>query len=130
MGVPLVCSGAMLMCTFGVAPGTLTVLPTSKVMTSNMPAATIMDHKPMVNIAPFGMCITLSNPQVAAATSAAMGVLTPQPCIPVTTAPWSPGSATVMIGNMPALNATSICNCMWGGVITITQPGQMQAMVP
>ena len=81
-----------------------------------MMAATIQDFAPNVNIMPFGMCTTLSNPQVAAATSAALGVLTPQPCIPVTTSPWSPGSATVQINGAPALTATSMCQCAWGGV--------------
>ena len=82
-----VCSGALLQCTFGVAPSTLVVLPVNRMMTSFMPAANIMDNKPMVNIMPFGMCTSLANPSVATATSAAMGVLTPMPCIPVIQAP-------------------------------------------
>lgn len=126
----MVCMGAMLQCSFGVAPSTLTVTPENKVLTENKPAATIMDNIPMKNIAPFGMCITLSNPQVAAATSAALGVLTPQPCVPIIPAPWTPGSPTVMIGNKPALNNTSTCMCQWGGVIAVTNPGQMSDMVP
>jgi hypothetical protein len=125
-----VVSGAMIRCSFGVAPSVLTVLPAGRVLAGNMPAANIMDSKPNVNIAPFGMCLSLANPQVAAATSAAMGVLTPQPCIPMTVAPWSPGSATVMVGGMPALNNTSICMCTWGGAITIVSPGQVQTLVP
>ena len=122
-------SGAMLMCTFGVAPSSLTVLPLNKTNCGGPPAANIMDHKPNVNIAPFGMCISLSNPQVAAATTAAMGVLTPQPCIPMTMTPWAPGSPTVMVGKQPALNNTSKCNCLWGGVISITYPGQVPTCV-
>ena len=46
-----VCMGAMLSCSFGVAPGTLVVLPLSQVMTT-MPAANIMDNKPMMNVLP------------------------------------------------------------------------------
>jgi hypothetical protein len=84
----------------------------------------------MVNIAPFGMCITLTNPAVAAATSAAMGVLTPQPCIPVTAAPWAPGAPTVLVKNMPALNNSSKLMCNWGGVIQVVVPGQFTTMVP
>jgi len=53
-----VCNGAVLMCSFGVAPSTLTVLPVERVMTSSQPAATIMDYQPLVNVQPFGMCIT------------------------------------------------------------------------
>lgn len=125
-----VCNGATLMCSFGVAPSTLTVLPVNRVMTSNVPAANIMDHIPMVNIMPFGMCTTPSNPTVASATSAALGVLTPMPCIPVTTAPWTPGAPTLLISNMPALNNSSTLMCMWGGVISVTVPGQMTEMIP
>lgn len=119
----------MLQCTFGAAPGSLVTLPNNKVLNA-MPAANIMDNKPMVNIQPFGMCNSLANPTVASATAAAMGALTPMPCIPVTAAPWAPGSPTVLIGNMPALNNSSKCMCNWGGVISIANPGQMTIQVP
>ncbi|RZA14758.1 MAG: DUF4280 domain-containing protein [Lysobacteraceae bacterium] len=125
-----VVNGAMLMCSFGVAPSSLVVLPVNRVMSSNVPAANIMDHVPMMNIMPFGMCITPSNPMVAAATSAAMGVLTPQPCIPMTMSPWVPGAPTVLLGNMPALDNTCKCMCNWGGVVSVTYPGQVTEMIP
>lgn len=125
----LVTSGAMMMCSFGMAPSTLNVLPVNKTM-AGTPAANIMDHAPIINIPPFGMCISIANPTVAGATAAAMGVLTPMPCIPATSAPWVPGSPTVLIGNMPALNNSSMCNCMWGGIITIAMPGQIATQVP
>jgi hypothetical protein len=121
---------ATLACTFGMAPSTLMVLPIHRTMVGNQPAANIMDHAPMVNILPFGMCMSLANPTVAAATAAAFGVLTPMPCIPNTPAPWVPGSPTVLIDNMPALNNTSKCMCMWAGVISIVVPGQMTVMEP
>jgi hypothetical protein len=125
-----VCSGAMMQCTFGLAPSSLVVLPANQMMTGNMPAANIMDNKPMVNIMPFGMCNSLANPTVAAATSAALGVLTPMPCVPMTTAPWAPGAATVMLGNMPALNDSSKLVCNWGGMISVTFAGQATEQIP
>jgi len=123
-----VCMGAVLKCTFGAAPSSLMVLPTNTVLT-DVPDANIMDNKPMLNILPFGMCQSLSNPMVAAATAAALGVLTPMPCIPMTTAPWTPGSPTVQIGNMPALNNSSKLMCMWGGVIGINVAGQFTVSI-
>jgi Domain of unknown function (DUF4280) len=125
-----VCNGATLMCTFGMAPSTMVVLPINRTLTSNQPAANIMDHTPMVNIMPFGLCTTPSNPAVAAATSAAMGVLTPMPCIPATPAPWVSGAPNVLLGNMPAVDNTHKLMCMWGGVISVVQPGQMTEMIP
>lgn len=125
-----VCNGATLMCSFGMTPSTLVVLPQNKTLTSNMPAANIMDHKPMVNIMPFGMCTTPSNPAVASATAAAMGVLTPMPCVPVTTAPWVTGAPTVLLGNMPALDNTHTLMCAWGGVISVVNPGQVTEQIP
>ena len=119
----------MCTCSFGVAPSLFMVTPENQVMTT-MPIATIMDHVPMKNIMPFGMCSSLANPQVASATAAALGVLIPMPCIPVTTAPWIPGSATVLIANKPALNQSSQLICNWGGVIQITNPGTTNIQVP
>ena len=97
---------AMTKCSFGMAPGILMVLPVKMVVCGNQPAATIMDYTPMVNILPFGMCRSMANPMVIAATAAAMGAMTPMPCIPNTVAPWVPGAPTVMIANFPALNDT------------------------
>lgn len=125
-----VCMGALMQCTFGVAPSTLVVLPANKTMAVAGPAANIMDNKPIANVPPFGMCNSPSNPVVAAATAAALGVLTPMPCVPATTAPWVPGSPTVLIGNMPALNNSSKLMCMWGGVISINFAGQATVNVP
>jgi hypothetical protein len=68
----------------------------------------------------------MANPTVSAATSAAMGVLTPMPCIPVITAPWSPGSSQVKVMNMPALTDNSKCMCAYAGQISITSPGNTQ----
>jgi hypothetical protein len=122
--------GAMMTCTFGLAPSSLVVLPTNKVITSDMPAANIMDHIPMLNIMPFGMCNSIANPMVAAATAAALGVLTPMPCIPMTMSPWVPGAVTVLLANMPALDNVSQLMCMWAGVITFTNAGQVTEEIP
>ena len=128
MGVA-VCMGAMLKCSFGIAPSSLIVLPQNRVLVSNMPMANIMDNKPMVNIMTFGMCQSPANPVVAAATAAALGVLTPMPCIPATVAPWTPGNPMTMVGSMPVINNSSTLLCTWGGAITITSPGQTTTMV-
>jgi uncharacterized Zn-binding protein involved in type VI secretion len=122
---PNVAMGAMLQCSFGLAPSSLLPLPTSRVIIEGKPAATITDFAPMVNVPPFAMCTTLSNPTVAAATIAALGVLTPMPCVPVTT-PWKPGATTTIIGGKPALTAGSTCNCAWGGIIEIVFPGTIR----
>ena len=124
-----ICGNSMLQCPFGAAPGVLTVLPACRVM-SAAPVATIMDNKPLVNIPSFGMCSSLANPQVAAATAAALGVLTPMPCLPVIAAPWAPGSPAVLVGGYPALNNSSKLICNWGGVIQITAPSVMTVQIP
>jgi hypothetical protein len=120
-----VCMGASLKCSFGAAPSSLVVLPINRVF-ATMPAANIMDNKPFMNILPFGMCMSPANPMGAAATAAALGVLTPMPCIPMTMAPWMPGNPKVLLGNMPTLNNSSKLMCNWGGVINILSPGQVK----
>jgi len=119
-----VCNTASITCTFGVAPGTLTVTSQQTVMIENQLAATIQDFAPMSNVGTFSMCITPTNPAV----SAAQGV--PQACVPVTVAPWSAGAVTVTNNNFPLLNNTSTCMCAWGGVISVSNPVPVKTTCP
>jgi Domain of unknown function (DUF4280) len=108
----------------GNAPSALTVLPANQTYGDSAPAANVNDMAPNVNVAPFGMCMSPANPQVAAATAAASGVLTPQPCVPLTTAPWTPGSQSVTIAGQPAVNDSCLLACQWGGQIQVQSAGQ------
>ena len=120
MASPPVVSEATCMCSFGLAPAVIQIPPATEVTIEGRPAATIMNST-MENIATFDMCSTLSNPEVAAATAAKLGVMTPMPCVPVLS-PWIPVSTT-LIGGQPALVAGSTCLCAYGGVVEITFPG-------
>ena len=93
-------------------------------LVQNKPMGNISDIKPMVNIMPFGMCQSMANPTVASATAAAMGTLTPMPCVPVIPAPWAPGGQE-MIAKLPALLNNCKCMCAWGGVISVNMPGNV-----
>jgi len=128
MGTPNVTATAMLLCSFGVSPSTLNVLPKSRVMIEGKPAANITDMVPITNIPPFGMCSSLANPTVASATAAALGVLTPMPCVPSPIGPWRPVATKTMIGGQPAVTSPCTCNCSWGGVITVSMPGSLRTM--
>ncbi len=123
-------TGATMTCPFALVPTPvpLGVTNNTKVLIGGKPAGTISDAAAMVNIPSFGMCTTLSNPQVAAATSAALGVLTPQPCVPQTTA-WLPAQAKVLIGGKPCLTGDCSVMCMYGGKISILMPGQAQVNI-
>ena len=122
---------AQLMCSFGMAPGALVVIPQGPpVMSENKLQANIMSNVPMANILPFGMCQSLANPTVAAATSAALGVLTPMPCVPVIPAPWAPGAPTVMVNGKPMLNNTSKLVCQWAGIIQVVTPATTREQCP
>lgn len=121
----LVCGGALLKCSMGVSPAPLNILPTRRALVSGRPVATILDNVPLVNISPFGMCLSLANPAVAAATAAALGVLTPMPCNPVIPAPWLPTAPTTLVGGAPALTNASTCQCAYGGIISILMAGQL-----
>lgn len=123
------CTGATLQCSCGLAPSALNPTPKS-VFTANRVAGNILDHRPMQNVLPFGLCTSPANPSVAAATAAALGVLTPMPCVPNTPAPWLPGAPTVMVCNAPALDNVSTLTCLWGGIIRIVEPGQLAHRIP
>lgn len=116
--------GAQLQCTMGTTPTSLIVLPINKATSTFMPVATVNDMISIVNIPTFGMCQSPSNPTVAAATAAALGVLTPMPCIPVVAGPWSPGSANTTLCGAKALTEDSKCTCSWAGSISINSSGQ------
>lgn len=120
-----VCMGAMMQCSFGMAPSQLIVMDPTRPTIQGKFKANIMDFTPMVNIPPFGMCQSMTNPTVSAATAAAFGVLTPMPCVPVITAPWSPGGQQ-KICNFPALLENGKCLCSWGGNISINNPGHTE----
>lgn len=111
------CSGDKIKCSMG-DKGALIVLPINMVFSDNKPVGNIMDNKPLVNITPMGMCSSLANPIVAAATAANKGKLQKMPCIPNTTMPWMLGKMDTLIGGKPALLDSSKLMCMWCGVIT------------
>lgn len=123
-----VVAGAQTLCSFGVAPSVLNVIPTP-LLIEGRPPASIFDTAMGVNIVPFGLCTSLLNPITAAQTSAALGVLTPGTCTPTVPTPWTPGAPNVMVGGKPALTMGSQCNCIYGGVITVVNPGAATTQV-
>jgi hypothetical protein len=127
MPAPLLTSGATVTCSFGLAPGTLTVLPGSQVLVEGRLMATVKDSAGLVNISPCGMCTSLANPAVASATAAAQGVLTPQPGTPQP-GPWTPGSALLQARGTPVATATCTATCAQGGVIAVTVPGATRTL--
>ncbi len=129
MGVVVV-TGAKLACPFGTAPSTLTAGSQFTGLGCSKPIATIMDMAPGTNIAPFGMCMSLANPQVAAATAAALGVLTPMPCTMVPAGPWQAVKPSILIGGKPILTQECSLLCGMGmGKISIVFPGQTKVIV-
>jgi len=125
-----VCMGAPLKCSYGNMPSPLMVIPRTLETSGGPPGASILDSMPFANILPFGMCVSLQNPLVELLTGLAMGTLTPAPCLPLTVAPWVPGSPTVLLGGVPALNKESKLLCAWGGMISIVEPGEFTVGVP
>ncbi len=124
MALPVV-SGASIQCTMGMSPGQLMVTSQLKVLTGGKPLATIQDAAPITNVGPCGMCTSMANPTVASATAAAMGVLTPMPCVPAPMGIWTCGKAP-LVGGVPALLNDGMLTCSYGGSIKIVMPGQMK----
>jgi hypothetical protein len=102
-----VTNGAILQCLFGTAPGAFVVSPPGR-------SANIHDATP-ANIGSFGMCMSPANPGVGAATAAALGVLTPCACTPVTHC-WDNGSG----GDTLQPSATLLCRCGYGTISIVT----------
>ncbi|MGE0418231.1 MAG: DUF4280 domain-containing protein [Acetobacteraceae bacterium] len=122
----LLTTGCLLSCTFGITPSVFIALelPGKPVIMEALSTATIMEIIPFENILPFGMCESLANPEVAAATAAALGVLTPMPCIPVIPDPWEPPSELMSYSDLPLATIESKCMCAWGGEISVDAPAE------
>jgi len=116
-----VCTGATLTCSFGTTGAPFRADVGARV--SARAAVGVVADSDTTSVGPFGDCTSVGNPQVNAATQAANGVLTPQPCRPVLTGDWSPGAVRVRLGRAAALTGTSQCACGYGGVITVGDSG-------
>ncbi|MCR5033165.1 MAG: DUF4280 domain-containing protein [Lachnospiraceae bacterium] len=119
----LVTMGGQCVCSMGLAPAPIRVSSQQSVVNAGKPIATIQDATPG-NIGPFGMCTSLANPAVAAATAAALGVLTPQPCTPVPAGTWIPTKPAVLVNGKPCLCSDCKMMCSYGGSISVVSPGQ------
>ena len=117
------CDGATLKCSQGDATSVLGVLPIKNVFINDKPLAVISDTKPMVNIKPFGMCKSMANPTVAAATAANRGQLKKMPCIPNTVGVWTEGISHFLSDEMTPCDKSK-CMCAYAGEISVQDPGQ------
>ena len=88
------CTAGQMTCPMSTSPSRFSAMP-GPMTTSGVPLSDIHDHVPMINIAPFGLCQS-----------------------PATASPWSPGSPTVWVGGMPALNNSSTLNSIWSGSVS------------
>lgn len=120
---PLVTAGALVLCDMGKIPTPLVVIPEGIPVLSGAPAATIMNFAPFVNIETFGVCSSPLNPACDNPTGEG-------PCVPSIVAPWAPGCPTVLVNGVPALTADSLCECAFGGVVAIIEPGASNVMLP
>lgn len=112
----LVLHGATLGCTHGSSTAFLSIAPGRR---AGALVATVRDHASLMNIAPFGLCSSLSNPRVAAATAASRGDLTPQFCVPHTPGPWTQSDPATEVDGVEALHEGATCRCAWGGRISV-----------
>lgn len=128
MGIVAV-SGAQCKCSFGTVTCPLMVTSQVKCLAEGKPIATIQDGQ-IANLPSFGMCSSLANPAVAAATAAALGVLTPQPCTMVPAGVWTSSNPKVMVEGKPCVTNESTLMCGMGmGTIRILSTNQNKVMV-
>jgi len=107
MGANPVVQTAIVRCSFGAAPCVVSVQSQPLVKMCGMNAATIMDNKMLF----FGICSSPSHPLFYAPAPAAC--LAPAQVV----APWAPGSPTVKICGLPAVNKNCKLMCNFGGII-------------
>lgn len=118
-----VCTGATLRCTMGTSCPKLKATPKNISLTGK-DQANIADYVSIKNIPSFGRCRSLGYPPTAAATAANYGKLTPMPCVPGTCPKWQAIDKDSLICGEPALLEPATLRCMYGGTISIVNPGQ------
>lgn len=145
-----VVAGAYLHCSCSDTYSVLTAPQSHGVYIGQKAQMNIMDFKPCTNVRSFGMCKSLKNPAVAAATASTYGLIfallcpglaalnavlnmigihlpgpvKEMPCTPVITKPWEYGKINKLVENQPALLNISQNMCAYGGKITIVDDGQ------
>lgn len=131
-----VVQGAVCKCTYGSRPAELRVPVRDLISIHKIPAATIKDSLPEVNVQPFGDCKCWTMPFLRFSRfGSMMGALRagrmflPKwwriPCHPHITGPWIPQKPMIRINDVPILDAGAILRCRWGGIISIIYPGQV-----
>ena len=120
----LVAEGASLECSCGNDRARLQLRPRPHHVDQKV-IAHVEDHKALRDIPSFGMCNSMTNPDVAAKTAAA-GTLTKAPCIPPKFTIWQPGAKWIMQvfegRRINALTSDSKCTCSYAGIVKIVKP--------
>lgn len=119
----LITTGTSIKCPLGDAEVPFVATHNPFYVIGGKPVGNIDDGEPLINIPSFGLCKSMANPAVAAATAAALGVLTPQPCVPVTKA-WMPKQTKMLSNGKPVLTRDCTCMCAYGGQIMVSNPSQ------
>lgn len=117
MSLAVVGGTALIKCSEGSVFTPLVVLPSRTVVAEFMLMGNITDIIPLVNIIPFGSCAIL----------AAVG---DPACTPMPVTPWISEAISVLVQGMPALDKSSVLQCLVGGTITVVEPGNFSVMVP
>jgi len=120
-----VCTGATLKCTMKTSCPKLKATPKNVSLTGK-DQANIADYVSMKNVPSFGRCRSLGYPPTASATAANHGKLTPMPCVPGTCPKWKAIDKDSLICGEPALLKPATLKCMYGGTISIVDPGQIK----
>lgn len=118
-----VCTGATLQCTMGTSCPQLIATPKNVSLTGK-DQANVADYVSMKNVPSFGRCRSLGYPPTASATAANHGRLTPMPCVPGTCPKWQVVDKDSLICGEPALLEPATLKCVYGGTISIANPGQ------
>ncbi|WP_106830234.1 DUF4280 domain-containing protein [Parabacteroides pacaensis] len=118
-----ICTGATLKCSMGTSTSKLRA--TSKNTTlMGKDQANIADYVSVKNVPSFGRCRSLKYPPTASATAANYGKLTPMPCVPGTCSKWEAIDKDSLVCGEPALLKLATLKCIYGGTISIIDPGQ------